>query len=54
MRRTNTSLASHNRAALFGNGIDHGLKLSRRVGDHPQNFTRRRLPFERLVEGALQ
>ena len=37
----------------LGNRIEHRLKVSRRAGDHTQDVARRRLPRERLVEGAL-
>jgi hypothetical protein len=33
--------------------IEHRLKVGWRTGDHPQYVARRRLPCERLVEGAL-
>ena len=30
----------------LGNRIEHGLKVGRRAGDHPQDVASRRLPFE--------
>jgi hypothetical protein len=38
----------------LGNRIEHGLKVGWRARDHPKNVAGRRLPFERLVESALQ
>src|SRR5262245_26243637 len=35
---------------IFCNHVQHGLNVSRRAGDDPENFTRRCLLFQRLLE----
>ena len=38
----------------FGNSIEHRLKIRRRTGDDTQDFTRRRLLLQRLLEFLKQ
>ena len=54
VRQIAASPASHSCAAVFSDDIEHGLNIRRRASDHAENFTRRRLLLQRLLEFVEQ